>query len=125
MSFLRSSLVSLFHFTGDSKGLENSGFEVRCVRQVVTLKRRSDVRFGKVICLPGAIEMFEPFSGEPLLGYVSKGEVGFAERAVLVKIPGSADCEIAQQIIGGIRFERYGHQRMKELTRLCEMSVDP
>src|ERR1043166_8549182 len=106
MEFLRSSRVPLFSFTRNAKGLKNSGLEVRCVRQVVTLKRRSDVRFRKPIRLPGAIEMFEPFSGEPFLGYVSKGEVGFTERAVLVQIPGFADCEIAQQIIGGIRLDR-------------------
>ena len=115
--------VSL-RFTGNSKGLR-MGFEMGYVRQVVALERRAYLGFRKTIRFPCAIEMLEAFSDEPLLRYVPEDEVGFTDRAVLMEVPGFTDGEITQQIVGGIRFERHGHQRMKQFAGFGEMRIDP
>src|SRR5579859_6368167 len=101
MSFLPSSLLLPVRFTGNGKRLQNSGFEVCGVRQMMALKRGPNVRLGDLFGLPGPVEVFEPFAGKAFLGEISENEVGFTEGPVLVQIPGFANREVTQQIVGG------------------------
>src|ERR1700682_5197316 len=105
--------------------MKNPSLEVRGMRKVMPLKCRADLRLGKTVRLPCPIEMFKPFSGEPLLRHVPKDEVGLTEQPVLVQVPGFAYREVAQQIVSGIRFERHSDEGMKKLTRFGKMGVDP
>ena len=40
-----------------------------------------------------------------------------------MQIPSLADCEISQQIVGGMRLQRHSDQRMENFARFCEMNV--
>jgi len=84
MLFLPCSLLIPVRFTGNDKRLQNPGFEVRGVRQVMALKRGPNVRLGDALSLPGPVEVFEPFAGKAFLREISENEVGFTEGVVLV-----------------------------------------
>src|ERR1700676_1228679 len=74
---------------------------------------------------PGAIGVLEARSTETLPGEIPEDEIALGDGRVFAQIPGLANREIAEQILGGIRLKRNRDYVAEQFRYLREMRIHP
>ena len=121
MSDLPSSPFFLHSRVGGSNRTQSLRVEFNSVRFSAPTEVLANFGVDNTSHFPGAVEMFETCALETFLGEITKDEISFSQRSVVGEFPAFANCEVAQEVLGGVRSER--DRNVAFTTRLREPAV--